>query len=71
MNTWEFKTVEECNARLTWLEVEIIRVAENIKLGFVSKKSDMARRGEALKREQLRMFKHREKLRTNELPLDL
>jgi len=37
MNTWEFKTVEECNAA-TWLEVEIIRVAENIKLGFVSKK---------------------------------
>ena len=68
MNPKKFKTVEECNARLEWLDLEIAKVTENIKSVFVSDKSDIAKRLENLKHEQTRLFARSEALKTNELP---
>jgi hypothetical protein len=68
MNPKKFKTVEECNARLEWLDLEIVKVAQNISTGFVSEQSNIARRLKNLKHEQARLFTRREALKTNELP---
>ncbi|MGA2853893.1 MAG: hypothetical protein ABSE90_07180 [Verrucomicrobiota bacterium] len=68
MNPKKFKTVEHCDQRLAWLELEIDRIEENVRTGFVSEKSDIAKRGESMKREQSRLFARREALKTNELP---
>jgi ribosomal protein L22 len=68
MNPKKFKTVEACQKRLDWLEIEIARVAENIKSGFVSEKSDIALLKKSLEREQSRLSARREALKTNEFP---
>lgn len=68
MNPKKLKSVEACNKRLEWLAIEIARVTENIRSGFVSEKSDIAKLKTSLENEQSRIYRHREALKTNELP---